>query len=414
MSLLRSGRPGCLRTAAWALAALSLATELAAQGGAAVAPLFVEVSPATQRGVVEQALQGVLRVGYDAAWFAEHAVPVLAQPLDLPFAVRGDWLDGGDEFAVTFAEAANGPRGAVGSQARRWHAAATVERDGRRLAIVELPFAFVATAKGAAPGATDVRYAFASAFTDDFLRGRQPVDRTEASVSAPAPAWTVEALPAAGRPADFGGAVGEFAVALEVPPSAIVGGESELRLVVTGSGNLTRFAAPALPQWPGWHLAGLREVGRDGARVFAFAAVPLRDGPLEVPPLRLPAYVPSAGAYRELLTAPTTIPVDANPNLGALPPRLAELLARDRAERAAAAAVPAWYWLVVILAGGLTLLGAMRTRGKRQRRAQLAAAAAELVRHADDAPDAVLRLLEHVVALRLGVPSLDDAAWANC
>jgi hypothetical protein len=26
----------------------------------------------------------------------------------------------------------------------------------------------------------------------------------------------------------------------------------------------------------------------------------------------------------------------------------------------------------------------------------------------------VLRLLEHVVALRLNVPHLDDAAWANC
>ncbi len=151
----------------------------------------------------------------------------------------------------------------------------------------------------------------------DAFFGR-PVDtRTETLSTDPIPV-EVRPLPAEGRPADFSGLVGRFA--LKATPSATrvaLGDSVTLDVVLTGDGTLSGFSLPGAPEDAGYRVYDDQpEVtakvvdGRFVARAhFRRAIVPEREGRVEVAPVAVTVFDPAAGRYRTLRTDPVVLEV---------------------------------------------------------------------------------------------------------
>ncbi|GEM_PF-2986107 len=120
----------------------------------------------------------------------------------------------------------------------------------------------------------------------------------------------VEAVPASGRPAGFGGAVGSFELSAEGAPARVrVGEPVHLQATVSGTGNLAvvDLEAPAVDGWDlfaaGSETKTENTSGTRGSKTFEWNAVPTRQ---DAPPLgdvSLAFYDPTAGAYREATAA---------------------------------------------------------------------------------------------------------------
>lgn len=391
------------------------AAALAALRAQAPAPAFVEVVPERATVYVEQPLHGVLRVGYDVAFFRERGIDLFAQRFDLPFGVRAPWFEDDAAHALSWPAPDGEPlrRGVVGAGVRQF---ATVgeRRDGERVyAVLEAPFVWMPLAVDAPPGApVELRYAFASAFTEDFLRGRQPVDKQEATVRSEVPAWTVRALPVEGRPETFCGAVGRFELRATVSaPRVEVGQGFTATLTITGDGNLQRFAAPPLPELAGFHVQGVVERRAAAGREFVFDLLPLRAGVEALPPLPFCAFDPAAERYVVSHTAPVPLTVVPAADVTALPDRVRDLIAREAELHRARNALPAWVWLLAGIALLAVVPGWLALRRRGARRAALQAALRSLQDSASGDAPARLAAFERVCALVVGRDAFGPEVW---
>ncbi len=179
----------------------------------------------------------------------------------------------------------------------------------------------------------------------------------------------VLAPPAAGRPADDRGIVGQgITLRLAVEPAeARVGEPMDVTATVTGVGNAALWPEPVV-RWP----SGLRAYPTEptllvvpaadgvvrGVKTFRFLVVPDSAGMLAVPGVRYPYYDVAGQAYavaqaeaRTLVVAPGAEPRAAR----ALPPLLVAGQA-NRADRLVAVWWP-WGWVVVLLLPPLLVLG---------------------------------------------------------
>ncbi len=382
-------------------------------------PVFVEVVPARATVYVEQPLHGVLRIGYDAAFFRDHGVDLFAQRFDLPFGLRAAWFEDDERRTLLWPSPGGEPlrRGVVGADVRQFTTVGE-RRDGDRVyTVLEAPFVWLALAADAAPdAAVQLRYAFANAFTEDFLRGRQPVDKQEATVFGNVPEWTVRDLPTDGRPDTFHGAVGRFEVRAATSAQRVeVGQGFPVTLTVMGDGNLQRFAAPPPPELSGFHVQGVVErrvePGVQQRRVFEFDLLPLRAGITELPPLPFCAFDPEVGRYVTRHTSPVPLTVLPAGDAAKLPARVRDLIARDAERHRAANALPAWLWLLVGSVMLATVPGWLALRRRGERRTALRAALQEL--HDAPAADAAARLaaFERVCALAVGHAGFGPEVW---
>jgi hypothetical protein len=120
---------------------------------------------------------------------------------------------------------------------------------------------------------------------------------------------TVEVLPlpAGGKPADFGGAVGNYRLKATLEPGSVPALQpATLRLTVTGTGNIRKLPAPRLPDLPDFkiydsgtsseptHERGV--IG--GSKTYEYVLVPQSPGKKTIPALKLAYFVPGAGEYR--------------------------------------------------------------------------------------------------------------------
>jgi hypothetical protein len=117
----------------------------------------------------------------------------------------------------------------------------------------------------------------------------------------------VKPLPAEGRPADFKNLVGDFTVAVQLNKTRVQAGESlTLTLSISGSGNLKNLQTIDLGQLQNFKVYDDKPVfepslenGKIGGKlVIKKALVPLVDGALTVPAIRLPFFDPAAGSYK--------------------------------------------------------------------------------------------------------------------
>jgi hypothetical protein len=149
---------------------------------------------------------------------------------------------------------------------------------------------------------------------DDSIFASRSRDETY-FVQAPAFAVDIVALPEAGRPIDYGGAIGSLAVRADAGPRDVDAGESiKLTLTVTGQGNLEFFTAPDPSRdeaFAGFRFFGKTESKDFDRREVVYDVAPLSSAVTEIPPLRLSVYDPEAGSYVELATEPIPIRVRA-------------------------------------------------------------------------------------------------------
>jgi hypothetical protein len=145
-------------------------------------------------------------------------------------------------------------------------------------------------------------------------RGGETVD-----LASPPLVVDVAAPPAAGRPASYAGAVGEFTLTLR-PERTRLRADETLNLTVRlhGTGNL-RLAPP--PGWAALHdfevyghsardSIDLGGAAPSGTKIVEWSLLPRRQGRLTLPAILYSTYVPGSG-YRVLSTPPLAIQVAA-------------------------------------------------------------------------------------------------------
>lgn len=405
----------------WSSVVLSLfaATAMGQQPDAAPAtspaPLFVEVDGLPSEAFVQQSIDLVVTVGVDAAWWREHAVPLFQQKLDHQFHVVVPWLQAAEDRAVELQPPPAGAatrRVALGDRAVPFVVAGARDVGGRRFDLLTVALRWTALAPGRSLVApVEVRYAFAESFVEDFLRGREPVDRREATVASAVANLQVLALPP-GAPPGFCGAVGEFTVvASAATKDATVGSSVPLRVEVRGRGNLERMAPMPPPLLDGFHVQGVTSALAAGARVFTLDLLPLRAGTTAVPPVPFVAFSPTERRYVTRRSEPVALAVAATPADVALPPRVLERIAVDQRALAAANAWPAWVY--GLFAGGvLAVIGALRALRRRAHGDLLASALEERLSAAlDSGPAAALPAFDACLQHAAGGSVALDAVW---
>lgn len=253
-----------------------------------------------------------LELELDTEFAGTRLVQLFRAPLDLPLQVDTGWTEL-PELEVEFA-----PRGETGLRLvldEAVHVAARGSSGAARTVAVIDAWAVAARAGTVTLPAPVVRYRVATAFEEDFVRGRVAVD-TEPGVASGEPlTLRVAALPEEGRPTSFRGAIGTFGLEARLRRQGTVvdaGAPFEVLVTVTGDGRLPRGAAPSLDILP----AGLTQLGAavrledpGPGTAFRLDLVAERPGDVTVPAARLVHFDPGAAAYRTASTAPLDVPV---------------------------------------------------------------------------------------------------------
>src|SRR5262249_19217567 len=200
-------------------------------------------------------------------------------------------------------------------------AAPAVERQGRPFAVFELEHDFVL----GAPGLRHVpppllRVAWATQFRDDLVVGRLPLDRQQGRVLGTALDLQIEPLPAAGRPADFAGAVGRFSVRARASPLELAVGDSlALEIAIAGTGNLAVFPPPPLDDLRGLRVRGHTEQLAADARRIVYDLAVVGEAVFEVPAIALPYFDPEARAFATARSEPIPLRVHRRGRDAAVP-----------------------------------------------------------------------------------------------
>ena len=235
---------------------------------------------------------------------------------------------------------------------------------------------------------------------------------------------SVRALPAAGRPAGFNGAVGS-GLRLErriSPPAAHAGEGIAVELALTGEGNTALWPPPEI-RWPRNVRAYVDRVeeqvntanGRvGGIKTFRYLVVPDSAGPLSLPPVSYAYFDLAARGYRLAAIPAASLPVSASEGAAAsaaLPPGLLPSGSPALAWRMASG-VPDWGWVLLFLVP--PLLVTLRGRPTRRRPAQVAPVETGL-RAAEERLDAVVRALvpDPDQRSRIGLAAAVRAAGAD-
>jgi hypothetical protein len=203
----------------------------------------------------------------------------------------------------------------------------------------------------------------------------------------------VDDFPAAGRPADFTGLCGRFDLTASLDKPTVAAGEgATFRVTVRGEGNLRSVQELRLPPISGAKVytpktqddVRLEGGTLRGSRTWEYVLIPLQEGRLEMPILRLSYFDPAARQYRTLATPRLTLaatPGTVDAGVLAAGPAAVPLSLKGRdiryiatgADLAGAAGPPIhrrpWFYPAFILLFGLAAgLAAVDERRRRLRR----------------------------------------------
>lgn len=154
----------------------------------------------------------------------------------------------------------------------------------------------------------------------------------------------VKPLPAAGRPHDFSGAVGQFTLETKAAPSHVRAGDPvTLTAVVKGVGSFDRMNAPTVAETPGWRayppsgkFKADDAAGISGEKTFEMALIP-ETSQTELPPVTFSFFNPSTERYETLKGDRLPLVVEGAP---AAPSPTPAIAAAAPAPSAAPAATP--------------------------------------------------------------------------
>ena len=160
-------------------------------------------------------------------------------------------------------------------------------------------------------------------FSDDVFSDPYFGERQQMHARAEAVEIDVKPLPAAGRPPEFSGAVGQFTFSAEGSPRQVkVGDPVTMKLTVSGRGNFDRVEAPALSESSGWRVyppsANFHsedEISIRGTKTFELAVIP-ETKKTAMPVFAFAYFDPEQEKYVTLRSEPAALTVEG----GAPPP----------------------------------------------------------------------------------------------
>jgi hypothetical protein len=146
-------------------------------------------------------------------------------------------------------------------------------------------------------------------------------ERREVPIATQSRRIRVNALPDAGRPADFSGGIGRFRVSAKASPTEVaVGDPLTLEVTVTGEGNFDRLALPPLDSGTEWKTypqtskaKSRDQLGHAGTKTFEQVIIPERVDAQAVPARELAYFDPDRGRYERALTEPIALTLRAAP-----------------------------------------------------------------------------------------------------
>ena len=224
--------------------------------------------------------------------------------------------------------------------------------------------------------------------------------------------------PAQGRPADYGGAVGNLKVAAHLDTAATrVGDPLMLTVRVSGTGNVKLFPRPAVGVPWASVVKGDERVNVDttasrirGAKEFDWVLTPRVAGELDLPPIRYSYFNPDSRRYEVASTGPTHVHV-ATGTLASADTARTEALLALRPRYRGAPSTPLhqrpvfWAILALLPVPAVTLRTRERRRNTVRRAPSYAARLAALADAAADSRDAceVRRVFTSALGERLGL-----------
>jgi oxygen tolerance protein BatD len=155
---------------------------------------------------------------------------------------------------------------------------------------------------------------FGDPFWQNFFGASVPKD---IDVESPPQELKVLELPAAGRPADFHGAIGTFAIESDISPvKADVGDPLTLRMRVAGSGNFDRVDSAMLDhveQWktypPKSTFSSNDPMGHKGEKLFEQPLIASKPGVQTLPALSFSYFDPMAKRYETAHSPPLSVTI---------------------------------------------------------------------------------------------------------
>ena len=350
---------------------------------------FIDVQAAAS-AFVEQPVAVAVTIGWDRDWFEEYSVAMVRRRTDVPLYVEVPWLEESAQRSVTVRPVPTGQPTAsiaVGGRSESARVLPDVVRDGRVFCRVELRFRWLPLLAGRREiEPSRLRYAYATEFRDHLLRGREPVNRREASVVGEAGVLEVRAF-AGDAPEDFSGAVGDFQVEVTSGGQEVAVGEVFsvlMRIDGDEATNLERFRKPVIGSPDGFHVQGVLEVSSDGGRAFEISLLALRAGQSSVDGLSFVTYQPSSESFQRLGGESVPVRVVDRRDGVQLPDSVEELIRLDAASQRSGGDGLWWAFVGLAVAGLLVV----RSGRRRRQRVSLAADVGEL-RAAVSAGDAV-------------------------
>ncbi|MEE2888588.1 MAG: BatD family protein [Planctomycetota bacterium] len=288
--------------------------------GAQVKPIdspraFLEVTASTQRPYFHQVIRVRLRFGVEQTFARDHLIQLFRIRLDLPVQIDAAFLDQLEgtrrlepvapaALAVTPGKTPTTMRIAVNQAAEIARRLPDEQRDGQTYTVLQIERQYVPERVGSLTlPAASLRFAHATGFRNDALRGRVPIDPRDVQIRSSAASLEVRALPTTNRPAAFSGAVGRFRIQTEAHPRTLTAGEQlQLTLRLEGEGNFGGFALPSPGDDPGLHVLGRVERQTPTSRVLVFDIEPAA-GVRAIPAIAFSYFEPGSGRYQTIESA---------------------------------------------------------------------------------------------------------------
>jgi hypothetical protein len=193
-----------------------------------------------------------------------------------------------------------------------WRSILSVVKPGKFPLVAEVPLTVKIRTRSRRQSALDDQ--FGDPFWQNFFGASVTKD---IDVDSPDQELKVLELPTEGRPADFHGAIGTFAIDSDVlPVKAEVGEPLTLRMRVTGSGNFDRVDSAMLQHVDEWKtyppkstFNGNDPIGHKGEKIFEQPIIASKPGVQTLPVLTFSYFDPNARRYETVHSAPPQVTI---------------------------------------------------------------------------------------------------------